>query len=238
MKKLIIAITISIISLVSGGFWFAPFLAQTRASANSEVIYDASTGLLPDEVCPKWTLIDTATPENPFISNGKLLIGTSGNSESIDYIQTDLAISYPLMIEARLKRLSGSTSSVLRDAIAMGFTIKPNGGSAVGNTLYIGNDVMFLLAPSGRGAAASVDTNDAFHNYRIEVDSTGAVEVYYDDALKLTGTAYSSTGTHGLVERIYWGEFSILAYGASEWEIVKHNAGCRSSNTYLPAITK
>ncbi|MCB0211594.1 MAG: hypothetical protein KDJ52_19815 [Anaerolineae bacterium] len=233
MKKLMIAVTISVITLVFGGFWFV----QTRVFASSEVIYEASTGLLPDQVCPRWILIDTATPEDPTIANDKLVISTSANSENIDYIQTDLAISYPLIIEARVKRVSGSTISTYREAITMGFTIKPNGGNAVGNTLYVGNDIIFLITPSGRGATASVDTDDAFHNYRIEVDSNGAVEVYYDDALKLTGTAYSSTSTHGLVERIYWGESSILAFGTSEWELVKHNAGC-PSDTYLPIIVR
>ncbi|MBX3058501.1 MAG: hypothetical protein KF770_18720 [Anaerolineae bacterium] len=237
MKKLITATTISIISLASGWLWFATLFAQPGVSSNSEVIYDASTGLFPEEVCPKWTLIDRATPEDPTLSGDKLVISTSANSEQIFYIQYDLAISYPLMIEARVKRVSGSTSSTLREPIAIGFTIKPDEGNALGNTLYIGNDVVFLLAPSGRGDVASVDTDDEFHNYRLEVDATGAVQVYYDDVLELTGAAYSNVGTHGLVERIYWGQFSILANGASEWELVKHNAGC-GSYIYLPTILK
>ncbi len=211
------------ILILVGVYLVATQFVQLIALSNNDVIYDASTGLLPDETCPKWTLWDTANPENPLVSDGKLVISTSENSENMIYIQTDLTIPYPLIIEARVKRLSGSTISTGRDAIAIGFTTEPN----VGNTLYIGDDEIFILdGRISRGDVALVDTDNSFHNYRIEVDSTGSIQVFYDDVLELTGTTFNYAGTHGPVERIYWGELSIWAWGTSDWELVKHNAGC------------
>ncbi len=221
------------------------------ASPDYDVVYDASTGLLPNESHPVWTLYDTAFPENPVVSAGRLTLATSQDSENMYYIQTDVVVPDPLVIEARVKRSSGTTYSDARAPIVVAFTISPS----VGNALWIGNDEMFLLAGNMvRGETAVVDTDNGFHTYRIEVDSTGAItdngfhtyrievdstgaiQVFYDDVLKLDGTVFTHTGANGLVTRVLWGDLSIHAHGASEWQLVRHNAGTYS--TFLPLITR
>jgi hypothetical protein len=180
-----------------------------------------------------WTLYDTAFPENPVVSAGRLTLATSQDSENMYYIQTDVVVPDPLVIEARVKRSSGTTYSDARAPIVVAFTISPS----VGNALWIGNDEMFLLAGNMvRGETAVVDTDNGFHTYRIEVDSTGAIQVFYDDVLKLDGTVFTHTGANGLVTRVLWGDLSIHAHGASEWQLVRHNAGTYS--TFLPLITR
>jgi hypothetical protein len=203
------------------------------ASPDYDVVYDASTGLLPNESHPVWTLYDTAFPENPVVSAGRLTLATSQDSENMYYIQTDVVVPDPLVIEVRVKRSSGTTYSDARAPIVVAFTISPS----VGNALWIGNDEMFLLAGNMvRGETAVVDTDNGFHTYRIEVDSTGAIQVFYDDVLKLDGTVFTHTGANGLVTRVLWGDLSIHAHGASEWQLVRHNAGTYS--TFLPLITR
>lgn len=202
------------------------------ASPDYDVVYDASTGLLPNESDPRWTLHDTAIPEDPVVVAGRLTLATSHDSENMFYIQTNIVVPDPLIIEARVRRSSGTTSSDARAPIAVAFTTSPG----VGNALWIGNDEMFLLTGNMvRGETAIVDTDDGFHTYRIEVDSTGAIRVSYDDVLKLDGTVYTHTGANGLVTRVLWGDLSIHAYGVSEWQLVRHNAGTYS--TFLPFIT-
>jgi hypothetical protein len=203
------------------------------ASPDYDVVYDASTGLLPNESHPMWTLYDTASPENPVVSAGRLTLATSQDSENMYYIQTDVVVPDPLIIEARVKRSSGTTYSDARAPIVVAFTTSPS----MGNALWIGNDEMFLLAGNMvRGETAIVDTDNGFHTYRIEVDSTGAIQVFYDDVLKLDGTVFTHTGANGLVTRVLWGDLSIHAHGASEWQLVSHNAGTYA--TFLPLITR
>jgi hypothetical protein len=137
-----------------------------------------------------------------------------------------------MVIEARLRFVSGTTSHVARAPVVVAFTVSPT----VGNALLIGADEIFLLAADlVRGASAAVDTNDAFHTYRIEVNtSTGAIDVFYDGSFLLSGTTFSDVATHGSVARVSFGEGSIFATGTTEWEFVRHNA---SSVTCVPSFS-
>jgi hypothetical protein len=196
--------------------------AQSAPAAFSSV-YEASGGVDPALVCPPWRLVDSADPEDPALAGGKLVIGTSADGENMFYIQTapDVEIQYPLVIEARLKRVSGAASTELMAPIVIGFTVGPS----VGNFLSVGLDEVFLQAgESTRGVGAAVDTDGDFHTYRIEVAAGGAIDVFQDGALQLTGSTYPSGSDHGAAARVYWGEVSISAFGTSEWEMVRHNA--------------
>ena len=194
----------------------------TAQTPGFNATYEASSGLLPDEVCPPWTLFDTASPEDPSLSGGKLVISTNQNRESMGFLQSasDIAIPPNLVIEERVKLVSGSSSALTRAPIAIGTTTSP----AEGIVLWIAQDEMFInLADGVKGPTATVDTDGGFHTYRIEI--TGAsVEVFYDGVLTLTGSTFTSAPTFGAVERIVWGEASGAALGTSEWEFVRHNA--------------
>lgn len=185
--------------------------------------YEASSGVFPDEVCPPWTPIVAQSPADPLLSGGKLLISTLVDGENVAYIQSapDIVVPDPLVIETRVKFVSGSASIPARAPIMILFTTSPN----VGNALLIGADEIFINADNlVKGDSAIVDTNDAFHTYRIEVSGTGSIEVFYDDVLMLTGSTFTSVDFNGGVERVEWGEISLFAFGTSEWELVRHNA--------------
>ena len=51
--------------------------------------------------------------------------------------------------------------------------------SELGNGLFIGVDEIFLLVANNvKDVSAFVDTDDAFHTYRIEVDGAGNISVF------------------------------------------------------------
>ena len=81
-----------------------------------------------------------------------------------------------------------------------------------------------LSAENTKGASVAVATTDAFHTYRVVVDTTThAIEVFRDDVSVLTTSAILEID--GNAERdILFGEGSIAATGVSEWRSMKHNA--------------
>ncbi|MFO7683899.1 MAG: Calx-beta domain-containing protein [Chloroflexota bacterium] len=197
----------------------AVYLFENRESPT--ITYDPLTGLLPNEMCPVWAHIEAGNPEEPNIVDGKLMITTTQNADNLGYVQTDLTLTSPLVIEVRVKRISGSSSSPDQAPISIGFTSEPN----IGNTLYIGEDEIFIVDASlNVDDSAPVDTDGSFHDYRIEVDAVGSIQVFYDKILMLSGSVFTSTVANGPVERIIWGELSPEAYGISEWEWIRHNA--------------
>ena len=50
-------------------------LAGSR-TASADLTWDGASGLLPDEIIPAWTLVDTASPEDPILTGGILTIAT------------------------------------------------------------------------------------------------------------------------------------------------------------------
>ena len=78
----------------------------------------------------------------------------------------------------------------------------------VGGILYIGQDDVFLA--NGflvRGPGASVDTDNAFHTYRIDVSAIGAgsaVKVYYDNGVSplFSGALVSDSTLNGSILRV------------------------------------
>jgi len=200
---------------------FTPNFASAATVFTS--IWDASSGLLPDQVDPAYTLVNSASPEVPVLSATSLRLSTSTNSENMTYRQTAPLIMPvdPLVIEADVQYISGASGHIARAPVGIIFTLSPS----FGNSLYIGQDSVWLLDSDGvPGTKATVDTDDAFHTYNIELDSLGAINVLYDGSPLLTGNTYSSVSAYGTTERIEWGEVSGIASGTSDWAFVKHNA--------------
>ncbi|MGH7966149.1 MAG: hypothetical protein ACRERD_30735 [Candidatus Binatia bacterium] len=52
------------------------------------------------------------------------------------------------------------------------------------------------------GDRMEVDTNDAPHTYRVEVNSLGGIRVFYDDVLPLNGSMF----TNAAPAQINWGD--------------------------------
>ncbi len=189
--------------------------------------WSASTGLPPDQKCPPYTLTDTAQPEDPTLfaspSPAKLTLSTDSNEENLFYIQTGPYINFSAstFIEARLRFVSGSSSLANFTAAGIFFTTAPD----VGNILWIGQDEIFLWSAIGiRGQTASVDTDGAFHTYRIEIETNGSVTVLQDGDPVLTGSTFNAPNFVD-APAIDWGDGTGSASGVSEWEFVRHNAG-------------
>jgi hypothetical protein len=112
----------------------------------------------------------------------------------------------------------------------VGFTMASN----IGNTLFIGKDEIFLgNGHASRGAPTAVDTDEAFHTYRVEVDgatSTSDVRVYQDNILRLSGALYTDGPDNGSEPRVYFGEVSSLAHGTSLWAKFSQNGAAQISS--------
>ncbi len=191
-------------------------------------VWDAARRVLPDEVCPPWTLTDTTAPE-PYVLNGALRFSTPSTNTNDSYysqVGADLLapLPDPLVIETRLRETS-STQSGARRGAAIDISV----GGNVGNTVYIGDDRVFLLSASNTiGPIATVDTN-TFHDFRVEVDADGDIAVFRDGALLISGHTFTAAGNYGADSRIAFGDISPAARGASEWEYFRHNASAAAA---------
>jgi hypothetical protein len=197
--------------------------SRTEAQVYYNATYDASAGTLPDSACPSWTLTDTATPENPTVAAGVMTISTSVGTENITYrhVSPNLFLPPTLVIEFRGRFISGSSNNAARSSMSVSVTTSPSTGSI----FFIESAGIFLTSGElVKGPSASVATSDAFHTYRIEIAGT-AVSVYHDGTLTLSGSTYVSTSDHGLTPRIVFGEGASGAFGESQWQYFKHNAG-------------
>jgi hypothetical protein len=184
-------------------------------------VWDASFGLLPTQTCPAWSFIQNVPSENPVLLGDTLVLTTVDDGDAMFFEQDAPALSTPAewVIEFRMRRNSGSTSSNVSQPIIVSCVAAP----AFGNLLQIGPDEVFLMASLGfKGPNAFVDTDNGFHTYRIEVHNTTTLSVYYDDSLILTGFSFiepllSNTAT------IWWGDGTSSGSGSSSWLYFRHN---------------
>jgi hypothetical protein len=213
LRRLLTAIVAGIVCLV----------AARPADAGPITTWSASSGLYPDQIASPWTTIDTANPENPVQAGGILTLATSAVAENLAYLQTEPVVDTgaPFFFEARLRFVSGQSTNAARAPVILAMTTAPS----VGNALFIGQDqVFFNTGDLTKGPAANVQTDDAFHTYRIEFDGGSGFSLFYDGNLTLSASTFTSAVFNGPAERLYWGENSVLAFGVSEWEFVRHDA--------------
>lgn len=202
-------------------------VALTAASAPAAAGYvsswDAASGLFPDQISPPYSLFDSNPTVDPVLAGGVLTVSTSAQLQQMYYRQLDPIVdtSGAFFIEARVRLVSGAASDPSRAPISITFTTAPN----VGNVLHIDHDSVFFLKDNlVADTKVAVDTNDAFHKYRIEYDGAGGLTLSWDDTEILTGETFFSTAANGPTERITWGQSSQLAFGTSEWAYFTHNA--------------
>ena len=204
---------------------------SARALPQCPVQWEATDGVLPHDATPPWTLIDSSTTP-PALGPGSLTLQTSTNGQNQFYKQagSELVIPPLLIFEAGVRYVSGSSSSTVREAIAIVVEMP----AGLGNNFFIGTDEIFLLGGTEcltKGNSAAVLTTDGFHDYRLEVDTaSGSISVFYDGQLTLTGSLHPVTGgCSASTPRLLWGEISVATTGTSEWAYVRHNAGATGS---------
>lgn len=206
--------------------------ASGPAAAGYISSWSAASGLYPDQISPPYSLFDSS-PADPVLAGGVLTVSTSAQLQQMYYRQLDPIVdtSGPFFIEARVRLASGAASDPSRAPISITFTTAPN----VGNVLHIDHDSVFFLKDNlVFDTKVAVDTNDAFHKYRIVYDGAGGLTLSWDDTEILTGETFFSTAANGPTERITWGQSSQLAFGTSEWVYFTHNAlAVPEPQTYL-----
>ena len=189
------------------------------------------TGLLPEETCPRWTLLNTADTEVPDYNPVRLRLSTSTIGEVMTYTLQDpdfnVNFGQSTFIEFRMRYVSGSTNDATRRVASVLFQSQdPIGGSPVGNILWIGQDEIFLWSADATvGPTAAVDTDDDYHTYVISWNlSSGVINVYRDGSLVPTLTGAQFTRPQWTTEaRIAWGHQYFGAPGESRWQYIAHN---------------
>jgi hypothetical protein len=203
----------------------ASLLAVSAPAATNR--WDAASGLRPDQMLYRWPLYRSGSPPLPVLSGGVLtFFSTNAFSDNEFYTQSGDMLAMPsrTVMEAQMRYVSGSTSRGDRSAACMSVST----ADGVGNGVWIGPDEIWTMTSLNvKGATATVDTDSAFHTYRIEVEGLAAgsvIQVYYDGALTLTGSMIADVNVAGDRPRILWGDATSHANGVSEWRYVWHNA--------------
>jgi len=191
------------------------------------VMWNASSGQRPDEISAPYSLLDTS-PNSPVLSAGLLTLQTDADAELMTYLMVGSELEMPGMpeIEFNMRMVSQETSF---PAIRTGATVSITTQNNVGSALYIGTDEVFFLTNGGlRGPSAAIDTDSAFHDYRIEVDGLAAgsqIRLYQDNLLAISHTLITDSGNYGPQARVLFGNQTTVAHGISEWTSFHHNAG-------------
>jgi len=188
----------------------------------SNHVWAASSGQLPEDICPQWELINDADIEQPFFDDDSLVISTSIQSENMWYRSMSPLIEFPdtLIVETRMRLASGFSNTSYHAPSQIG--IGP--GNNLANTLWIGIDEVFLWSDIDvKGPSIAIDTDDDFHTYRIMVIDADSIFVYYDNTHILTGNIIENA-TFPLLSYLYFGQSTYSAYGTSKWLYFKHNA--------------
>ena len=188
-------------------------------------VYDAASGLYPDDSCPTELYIN-GNSIFATVEDETLTISSTNRADYLYYFQMGENFEFPdpYVIEARLRIKSGNTSTYLRANAVIHGMIMPN----YLQVLYIGEGEIFTMrASAARSKTYKIDTTSDFHTYRLEFWQSGDVSVYYDDELVIEDKPYFQ---YLPVRNILWGDDTNSAHGVSEWQYVAHNArnlGCK-----------
>ncbi len=187
-------------------------------------VWEASSHQLPDSICPGWISSDNADPENPSFEGDTLVISTSAYAENMFYVMNAPYVAFPdpVVVEFSMKYVSGENEPTEPTRRACHVYIGT--GSQNAAVLYFGKDELFLWSSfEVIGDSDASDTDSIYHTYRIEVTAAGAVSVFKDNLLLLSGSTFNHF-LNPVNQQIYWGDGTGNAYGESRWINVKHNA--------------
>jgi hypothetical protein len=206
-------------------------VTPSPVTAAVQIDWDAASGLYPDQLGFRpYTLVDN-TANNPVLSGGILTLNSdtaAGAAGHMGYTVAECDLEMPelLVVEARVKYVSGSTIASFRHPVQIWAVTDPLTGFFLGIT---DGEIHLLTSGSTVGPSTSLATSDGFHDYRIEANrTTGVVDVYYDGSLELTGAIFTVSSGLGFFEtnpQIAWGELSSFTVSVSEWQSFSHNAG-------------
>lgn len=203
----------------------------TLISAQASVSYwSASSGLRPDQVSSYWVLQDDTPATPPFFTNGVMTLATTTKPrlEYFDAGPAGITMPTDLTIEFRARFASRVATANNVSPMSVYFSF----GGGLGGALNFGLDDLWLASGYHvRGAGTSVDTDTAFHTYRIEVNgvSLGSpIKVYYDNALTplLTGAVVYDASLNCGDPNVGFGDADDKDSGVSAWEYLWHNASC------------
>jgi len=193
-------------------------------SRAGDAVWTAASGVLPTSANPPWLFYGEPT-NSVTLGSGVLRMETSPAFARASYFQEWDALSIPtnFVIEASVRYVSGNSTTAGRTGTGIYFFTQ----KGVANWLWIGQDEVFVNAGSRfqRGAVANVDTDDAFHSYRIEfrgITNGSRFDVFYDGALTLNGLLFLDDEDQE--PEIAWGDLAYEASGVSEWRSFRHNA--------------
>jgi hypothetical protein len=166
----------------------------TSANAQTTSGFDASQGVLPDQVCRAWQIDEPARAFSRLL-DGNLRIETAEDSARSYYrhVPPSLEVSDPMVVEARV-RLHSSASvdpswGAVRTAASIGITRDARG---LGNTFFIARDEVSSWRATRSEARRSTSTpTTASTPNRVELGADGLMEVYYDGALVMVEPAFS-----------------------------------------------
>ncbi len=221
---------------VIGAYLFLTIFNACVFGQTYNSIWDGSSQTFPNQVCPRWMLLDESASSNPAFLGDSLILTTINSAENLSYSQS-MPLFLPqdsLVIEFRLRVVSQSSSTSTRAGVGVLFVTNPQ----LGNTLWIGSDEIFLWSNIDvKGMSVSVDTDQSAHIYRIVVLSNGSISVYYDGTNVLTGTTFSNGSYWGNVLGLYWGDLTGSAYSIQYWVDFKHNAYAYDQDSDSDAIS-
>ena len=200
-------------------------------SAQGEISYwSASSGLRPDQTTPYWALNYTVPVTMPTVAGDVMTLTTGAKSsrEFFTFGPGGILMPDALTIEFSARFVSSVADQNTFSPLSVYFCI----GNGLGSAFYLGADDAWLAAPNlSRGVAATVDTDNALHTYRIELSGStigSTINVYYDNAASplLTSTVVHDVAVYGNSPQIGFGDSSTKDSGVSEWGFLWHNASC------------
>lgn len=133
-----------------------------------------------------------------------------------------------LTIEFKARLVSTVRNEKVFSPLSVYFCI----GSGLGGAFYLGGDDVWLAGQNqSRAIGTAVDTDDAFHTFRIELTGStigSLINVYYDNSLTplLSSPVVNDEAVYGDAPQIGMGDNSNRDSGVSEWEYLWHNAAC------------
>ncbi len=204
--------------------------AQTYTST-----WDALSHVFPDSTCPAWERFDV-TDQVPYFLGDSLVLQTTLNIQDLFFLTREPVISVPdpWIMEFRMKLESGATNVIYAAPVGIGFVATP----FYGNFLWIDVDRIQLLSNIQIVAAtAIVDTDSSFHTYRIEVSQSGAIAVFYDGVLKLSGSTFTNGAYWEPYARVDWGDINADSRGVSKWLYFRHNGNAFPTDTDGDGVT-
>ena len=202
-------------------------LLGTMSAPGATVSWEASSGLGPES--EGYVLFDTATPEDPVLSGSILTLSTDTAAEVMQYRinENQLSFGSSVTVEFRMRVVSSSSDTTIRRGAYVGVVASDN----VFLSLWMGVDDLRFTGGDNSvlDSNASIDTDDAFHDYRLEIGGTTAgapVRLFQDESGVLTGSLTATTlpGLMG-APSIGFGDGTSFESGASEWMSFSHNAG-------------